>query len=599
MNLLRGTVAGFAAGVGRRRRGHRAAVRRRAGRRPTPFSRRIARNTQSLLVEEAHLARVIDPAGGSWYVESLTDELARAGLGVLPGDRGGGRGRRGARLRAGRRRASRPSGPARETDVATRRAPDHRASASSPTCREAGAARRPGPARGPGLGRRACPSTGPRRRSRRCRDRSDAHLAATGARPRAFLATLGPLAAHTARAGFARNLFHAGRHRHRRRGAHRGRRRRGRRVPATRARPVAVLCSTDALYAERAAAVVAGAARRGRAARAARGHGAGATVSTGTLSAGGDALAVLDGMYAAIDREGGRAMTIPDFTTVSLDTAAAPAGLDAWKAALGDGGRAAGVGHPGGHRRQAALHGRRPARRSTSWTPTRASRRTCAARTRRCTSPSRGPIRQYAGFSTAEESNAFYRRNLAAGQKGLSIAFDLATHRGYDSDHPRVAGDVGMAGRGDRLDLRHAAALRRHPARQDDGVDDDERRGAAGARALHRRGRGAGRRARAAGRDHPERHPQGVHGPQHLHLPARSRRCGSSPTSSRYTSREMPKFNSISISGYHIQEAGATADLELAYTLADGVEYLRAGHRRRAWTSTRSRRGCRSSGRSA
>ena len=131
-------------------------------------------------------------------------------------------------------------------------------------------------------------------------------------------------------------------------------------------------------------------------------------------------------------------------------------------------------------------------------------------------------IRQYAGFSTAEESNAFYRRNLAAGQKGLSVAFDLATHRGYDSDHPRVRGDVGMAGRGDRLDLRHPHALRRHPARRDVGVDDDERRRAAGARALHRRGRGAGGEAGAAQRDHPERHPQGVHGPQHLHLPARA-----------------------------------------------------------------------------
>ena len=129
-------------------------------------------------------------------------------------------------------------------------------------------------------------------------------------------------------------------------------------------------------------------------------------------------------------------------------------------------------------------------------------------------------IRQYAGFSTAEESNAFYRRNLAAGQKGLSVAFDLATHRGYDSDHPRVRGDVGMAGRGDRLDLRHPHALRRHPARRDVGVDDDERRGAAGARALHRGGRGAGGEAGAAHGDHPERHPQGVHGPQHLHLPA-------------------------------------------------------------------------------
>ena len=93
-------------------------------------------------------------------------------------------------------------------------------------------------------------------------------------------------------------------------------------------------------------------------------------------------------------------------------------------------------------------------------------------------------IRQYAGFSTAEDSNAFYRRNLAAGQKGLSIAFDLATHRGYDSDHPRVTGDVGMAGVAIDLDLRHAHAVRRHPARQDARVDDHERRGAAGAGAL-------------------------------------------------------------------------------------------------------------------
>ena len=96
-------------------------------------------------------------------------------------------------------------------------------------------------------------------------------------------------------------------------------------------------------------------------------------------------------------------------------------------------------------------------------------------------------IRQYAGFSTAEDSNAFYRRNLAAGQKGLSIAFDLATHRGYDSDHPRVSGDVGMAGVAIDFDLRHAHAVLRHPARPDERVDDHERRGAAGARALHRR----------------------------------------------------------------------------------------------------------------
>ena len=107
-------------------------------------------------------------------------------------------------------------------------------------------------------------------------------------------------------------------------------------------------------------------------------------------------------------------------------------------------------------------------------------------------------IRQYAGFSTAEDSNAFYRRNLAAGQKGLSVAFDLATHRGYDSDHPRVTGDVGMAGVAIDSILDMRAALRRDPARADERVDDDERRGAAGARAVHRRRRGAGRRRRSS-----------------------------------------------------------------------------------------------------
>jgi methylmalonyl-CoA mutase len=131
-------------------------------------------------------------------------------------------------------------------------------------------------------------------------------------------------------------------------------------------------------------------------------------------------------------------------------------------------------------------------------------------------------IRQYAGFSTAEESNAFYRRNLKAGQKGLSVAFDLATHRGYDSDHPRVTGDVGKAGVAiDTIDdmkiLFDGIPLDRCRS-----VDDDERRGDPDPRFLHRRGRGAGRAARAARRDHPERHPQGVHGPQHVHLPARA-----------------------------------------------------------------------------
>ena len=131
-------------------------------------------------------------------------------------------------------------------------------------------------------------------------------------------------------------------------------------------------------------------------------------------------------------------------------------------------------------------------------------------------------VRQYAGFSTAEDSNAFYRRNLAAGQMGLSIAFDLATHRGYDSDHPRVRRRRRHGGRRHRLHPRHAHPVRRHPARQDERVDDDERRRAADPGALHRRRRGAGRAAREALGHDPERHPQRVHGAEHVHLSARA-----------------------------------------------------------------------------
>jgi methylmalonyl-CoA mutase len=185
-------------------------------------------------------------------------------------------------------------------------------------------------------------------------------------------------------------------------------------------------------------------------------------------------------------------------------------------------------------------------------------------------------IRQYAGFSTAEESNAFYRRNLAAGQKGLSVAFDLATHRGYDSDHPRVSGDVGMAGVAiDSIyDMRQLF----------DGIPLDEMsvsmtmNGAVlPVLALY---------IAAAGEQGVE--PEALAGTiqndilkefmvrnTYIYPPQPSMRIISDIFA--FTSRRMPKYNSISISGYHIQEAGATADLELAYTLADGVEYIRAG----------------------
>jgi methylmalonyl-CoA mutase len=185
-------------------------------------------------------------------------------------------------------------------------------------------------------------------------------------------------------------------------------------------------------------------------------------------------------------------------------------------------------------------------------------------------------IRQYAGFSTATESNAFYRRGLAAGQKGLSIAFDLATHRGYDSDHPRVGGDVGMAGVAiDSIyDMRQLF----------DGIPLGEMSVSMTMNgavlpvlalyivAAEEQGVSA---ERLTGTIQNDILKEFMVRNTYIYPPQPSMQIISDIF--RYTSQKMPKFNSISISGYHIQEAGATNDLELAYTLADGVEYLRAG----------------------
>lgn len=185
-------------------------------------------------------------------------------------------------------------------------------------------------------------------------------------------------------------------------------------------------------------------------------------------------------------------------------------------------------------------------------------------------------IRQYAGFSTAEDSNAFYRRNLAAGQKGLSIAFDLPTHRGYDSDNPRVAGDVGMAGVAidSILDMRTLF----------DGIPLDRMsvsmtmNGAVlPVLALYIVAgleQGVGRKA-LSGTIQNDILKEFMVRNTYIFPPQPSMRIISDIFA--YTSQHMPRFNSISISGYHMQEAGATADLELAYTLADGVEYVRCG----------------------
>ncbi|GAB3205457.1 methylmalonyl-CoA mutase [Nocardia tengchongensis] len=185
-------------------------------------------------------------------------------------------------------------------------------------------------------------------------------------------------------------------------------------------------------------------------------------------------------------------------------------------------------------------------------------------------------IRQYAGFSTAADSNAFYRRNLQSGQKGLSVAFDLATHRGYDSDHPRVTGDVGMAGVAidSILDMRElfdqipldqvSVSMTMNGAvlpilalyvvaAEEQGVGPEQ----------------------LAGTIQNDILKEFMVRNTYIYPPEPSMRIISDIFA--FTSAKMPKFNSISISGYHIQEAGATADLELAYTLADGVEYIKAG----------------------
>ncbi len=185
-------------------------------------------------------------------------------------------------------------------------------------------------------------------------------------------------------------------------------------------------------------------------------------------------------------------------------------------------------------------------------------------------------IRQYAGFSTAEDSNAFYRRNLAGGQKGLSVAFDLATHRGYDSDHPRVVGDVGMAGVAIDSILDMRTLFNGIPLDQM-SVSMTMNGAVLPIMALYIvAGEEQGvPHAKLSGTIQNDILKEFMVRNTFIYPPKPSMRIVSDIFS--YTATEMPKFNSISISGYHMQEAGATADLELAYTLADGVEYIRAG----------------------
>ena len=204
------------------------------------------------------------------------------------------------------------------------------------------------------------------------------------------------------------------------------------------------------------------------------------------------------------------------------------------------------------------------------------SRRLCVDRKATMYAGRPWTIRQYAGFSTAEESNKFYRKSLAAGQQGVSVAFDLATHRGYDSDHPRVVGDVGKAGVAIDSRRGYENSVRRYSARRDVSVSMTMNGAVIPILATFI----------VAGEE------QGCDGLQlsgtiqndilkefmvrntYIYPPEPSMRIVADII--EYTANEMPKFNSISISGYHMQEAGATLVQELAYTLADGREYVRA-----------------------
>ncbi|MEY3000357.1 MAG: hypothetical protein RL648_571 [Verrucomicrobiota bacterium] len=271
--------------------------------------------------------------------------------------------------------------------------------------------------------------------------------------------------------------------------------------------------------------------------------------------------------------------TSPDFTQVSFDGAAPAAGYGEWKAAL--------MRQTGKRAEDYVWESMEQIPIEPLYTPDHIEGMEHLAYQAGIAPYLRGPyatmyvfrpwtVRQYAGFSTAEESNAFYRRNLAAGQKGLSVAFDLATHRGYDSDHERVVGDVGKAGVAidsildmqilfDRIPLNKVSVSMTMNgavlpvlafyivAALEQGAQLEELAGTIQNDIL---------------KEYMVRNT-------YIYPPQPSMRIIADIFA--YTSRHMPKFNSISISGYHMQEAGATADLEMGYTLADGLEYIRAG----------------------
>ena len=536
VNMVRSTVAAFAATVGGADAVTVQPFDRPLGR-PDAFGRRVARNQMALLLDESHVGTVTDPAGGAWAVERLTHDLAAAAWEFLQALEGG----------ASLDDALAATSAERDRQVATRQRPITGLT-EFPNLSEA-------------LPERADEPDDVRRYGAAFEALRDEPAASP-----VFLATMGSVAAHTARATFAANLFGAG----------------GVDVvtagptndadgvlAAYAGQPVVCLTGPDAAYDGWGADAGCPPARRrcppghprrkatrSRRRRLLRGRRRRAGVPA--AHQGGPGVSVPKSL-ADVPFES------PGFVTgasAPSSTSEGAAGDGSWHSPEGiDILPVYGPEHLEGLDALDTWPGLSPFLRGPY--PTMYT-----------TQP--WTIRQYAGFSTAEESNAFYRRNLAAGQKGLSVAFDLATHRGYDSDHPRVRGDVGMAGVAidsiydartlfdgiplDRMSVSMTMNGAVLPvlalyiaAAEEQGVKPEQLSGTIQNDIL---------------KEFMVRNT-------YIYPPAPSMRIVSDIFS--YTAEHMPRFNSISISGYHMQEAGATADLELAYTLADGVEYLRAG----------------------
>ena len=578
VNLLRTTVAAFAAGVGGADAVTVLPFDTRLGI-PDALGRRMARNTSSLLISESHVAAVDRPGRRVACRRDPDRRTGRGRVGRIPADRTGRRhpGRAGGRFAAvpmggdgGRTGTADRDPPA--ADHRGERVPEPAGGAAHPALRGRPGRDRPGFWAGVFEDMRDAPATAP-----------------------VFLATLGTVPEHAARAGFAANLFAAGGVESVTAGAT------GSVADVVAAfgetgSPVACLAGSDKAYAESGAAVVealraAGATwvalagrPKGRAGRPGRRPcrgwrrrrripaqnqnpaGYGRDQGGNPMSERARESAVTEHRLDARSESTNRS----SFADLPLQDPAAGSRRS---------GPATGRGEPWKRRKALRCNRSTPPPTWTGWTrwtpiPGVVPFLRGPYPTMYTTQP--WTIRQYAGFSTAQESNAFYRRNLAAGQKGLSVAFDLPTHRGYDSDHPRVSGDVGMAGVAiDSIyDMRQ---LFDHIALDSISVSMTMNGAVLPVLALYivaAEEQGVPPE-KLAGTIQNDILKEFMVRNTYIYPPAPSMRIISDIFS--FTAAKMPKFNSISISGYHIQEAGATADLELAYTLADGLEYLRAG----------------------